>query len=156
MSAITGISAHPISQSSASRPLVRREEPKNLETSFQHAVGGLLFGQLIKSLRQGVGKPAYIHGGQAEEMFQAQMDQKIAEDLATQHGGALVKDLYQRFLIDHPVSAPQSSQPVASLAQTVKSASTEESAQDATWARPTTSGSRNTTGTGVISTLYRK
>ena len=35
--------------------------------AFQDAVGGLFFGQMIKALRSGVGKPAYLHGGQAEK-----------------------------------------------------------------------------------------
>ncbi len=158
MSSISGISGRPSAPvaSPLGRPLTRPEEPKDLETSFQQAVGGLLFGQLIKSLRDGVGKPAYIHGGQAEEMFQTQMDQKLAETLATREGGTFVKELYQRFLVDHPQSAPESLQSVSSLAQSAKSAPIEESAQDAAWARPTTSVSRNTTGTGVIPALYRK
>jgi hypothetical protein len=128
---------------------------------------------MMKALRKGVGKPAYLHGGQAEDMFQAQMDQQVAENLAKSHGGAFVKDLYQRFLIDHPENQPKQSAELSSLAQTAKSAPAAEgvffslaitaksapaaeSAQAASWARPLTSVSRNTTGTGVIPAMNRK
>ena len=155
MSTVNGVSGHSVG-SPLGRPLVRPEQPKDLQTQFQESVGTLLYGEMIKSLRKGVGKPAYIHGGQAEEAFQTQMDQKLAEALAVREGGALVKDMYQRFLVDHPVSSPETSQSVASLAQTAKSASLEEAAQDAAWPKPTDSVSRNTSGTAVIPALYRK
>ncbi len=130
--------------------------PSEVKTAFQDAVAGLFFGQMIKALRAGVGKPAYIHGGQAEEMFQTQMDQKVAENLARQNGGALVEELYQRFLVDHPEAPQKPPAQLASLLQSVKSAPTVESAQELAWARPTTSGTRNTTGTTVIPALNRK
>lgn len=140
----------------SSRPDASKNGPSAVKTAFQDAVAGLFFGQMIKSLRAGVGKPAYIHGGQAEEMFQSQMDQKVAENLARQNGGALVEDLYQRFLVDHPNWAEKPPAQLVSLAQSVMSAPTVESAQELAWARPTTSGARNTTGTTVIPALNRK
>lgn len=131
-------------------------EPSPQQTKFQEAVGGILFGEMLKSLRKGVGKPAYIHGGQGEDMFQAQMDQIVAENMAKSHGGALVRDLYQRYLVDHPETTPKQSAELSSLTQTANSATAAQSAQAASWARPVTSVSRNTTGTGVIPAMNRK
>lgn len=70
-----------------------------LEKTFQQTVAGMFFGQLVKSLRSTVGEPAYIHGGQAEEMFQAQFDQIVSEDLAENKGSPFVGDLYRQFRI---------------------------------------------------------
>lgn len=70
-----------------------------LQKTFQQAIAGLLFGELVKSLRSTVGEPAYLHGGQAERMFQSQMDQYLVEDLAEQSGAGLVGDLYRQFRV---------------------------------------------------------
>ena len=42
-----------------------------LREKFTQFVGETFFGQMIKSMRSTVGKPAYFHGGQAEEAFRA-------------------------------------------------------------------------------------
>ncbi len=59
----------------------------------------MIFGEMMKSMRSTVGEPAYIHGGQAEKMFQQQLDQHIVEDLATNNGSAFVGDLYRQFRV---------------------------------------------------------
>lgn len=68
-----------------------------LRETFQKSVAGLFFGQLVKSLRSTAGEAAYIHGGQAEKMFQSQLDQVLVEDLAATSGGSVVDDLYAQF-----------------------------------------------------------
>ena len=50
-----------------------------LRETFQQFVGEAFFGQLMKAMRSSVGKPAYFHGGRAEEVFQGQLDQLLAE-----------------------------------------------------------------------------
>jgi peptidoglycan hydrolase FlgJ len=57
-----------------------------LREAFDSFVGETLFGQMLKSMRKTVGKPAYFYGGRAEEVFTQQLDQKIAEKLS--HSGA--------------------------------------------------------------------
>lgn len=68
-----------------------------LESTFQKMVGGLFFSQLMKSLRSTTGEPAYIHGGQAEKLFESQLDQVLIEDLAETKGSPFVGDLYEQF-----------------------------------------------------------
>ncbi len=68
-----------------------------LKSTFQQMVGGLFFAQLMKSLRSTTGEAAYIHGGQAEELFESQLDQVLIEDLAETKGAAFVGDLYKQF-----------------------------------------------------------
>lgn len=53
-----------------------------LRDAFGSFVGQTLFGQMLKSMRQTVGEPAYFHGGQAEEIFTAQLDQMLAEKIS--------------------------------------------------------------------------
>lgn len=52
-----------------------------LRETFTQFVGETFYGQMIKSLRSTVGKPAYFHGGRAEEVFQGQLNQALAEHL---------------------------------------------------------------------------
>lgn len=68
-----------------------------LQPAFQKAFAGMLFGQMMKAMRSTVGKPAYLHGGQAEELFQGQLDQTLVESLASTHGGEFVGELYDQF-----------------------------------------------------------
>lgn len=127
-----------------------------LRATFQDAVGSLFYGQMIKALRSGVGKPAYFHGGQAEEMFQTQMDQQVAADLARDHAGGFVEELFQRFLVDHGPGRTDQTAQIQSLHQAAKSTELAESAEQASWARPASLGAGITTGTPVIPVMNRK
>lgn len=68
-----------------------------LKEAFQKFVAGTFYQQMFKALRSAQGKPAYFHGGQAEEMFQSQLDQQISEDLASQEGNAFSDTLFSSF-----------------------------------------------------------
>ncbi len=64
---------------------------------FRQFVGETLFGQMLRSMRKTLGKPAYFHGGRAEEVFQAQLDVAIAEKLsrvAAEHYADPMLDLF--------------------------------------------------------------
>lgn len=56
---------------------------EDLKKTFSQFAGETFFGQLMKSMRNTVGEPAYFHGGMAERQFQAQLDQQIAQDMAS-------------------------------------------------------------------------
>ena len=100
--AIGNISTPMISQLQAARNTSDADAPsgRQLKTreAFQDFVAGTFYKQMLKSLRQTLGKPAYLHGGQAEESFQAQLDQQVAEDLASSRGGAFADDLFDAFM----------------------------------------------------------
>ena len=53
-----------------------------IHEAFDSFVGQLFFGQMLKAMRKTVGKPAYFHGGQTEEIFQQQLDQVLGEKLS--------------------------------------------------------------------------
>lgn len=79
----------------------RFEEPdfgnKNeVKEKFTQFVGETFFGQMIKSMRSTVGKPAYFHGGRAEEAFQGLMDQKLSEQLTEATADKFAEPMYRR------------------------------------------------------------
>ena len=53
---------------------------------FTQFVGEAFYGQMLKSMRSTVGKPAYFNGGHAEEVFQGQLDQTMAQSNDQGHG----------------------------------------------------------------------
>jgi hypothetical protein len=73
----------------------------DLKSGFQDFVAGTFYKEMLKSLHKMHGKPAYLDGGQAEKIFQGQLDQQMAEDLAHSHGGQLSDGLYEAFLQHH-------------------------------------------------------
>ena len=52
-------------------------------------VGSVFYGKLLQTLRDSSLKGQYGHGGRGEEIFQAQLDQVLAEEAgrAVAHGG---------------------------------------------------------------------
>ena len=62
----------------AEQQLAQAEEVRDAFRSF---VGESFFGQMFKSMRSTQGKPAYFHGGQAEEIFRGQLDQTMAQEM---------------------------------------------------------------------------
>lgn len=68
-----------------------------MKEAFQDFVAGTFYKQMFKALRSGQNKPAYFHGGQAEELFQSHMDQQVSEDLAKNQGSAFSDTLFSSF-----------------------------------------------------------
>jgi Rod binding domain-containing protein len=64
---------------------------------FQDFVGGTFYKEMLKSLRAAQRPSKYLNGGQAEKIFQGQMDQQIAEDLAHQYARHLADPLFENF-----------------------------------------------------------
>jgi Rod binding domain-containing protein len=71
---------------------------EKLESTFQDFAAGTFYKEMLKSLRKMHGKPAYFYGGHAEEIFQGQMDQHVAEELAHSKGSQFSAPLYKGFL----------------------------------------------------------
>ena len=86
-------------------------DPEKLKVreAFQDFVAGTFYMQMLKSMRKMHGQAAYFHGGQAEQIFQGQLDQQIAEDLARNQGAAFSDPLFAAFeqrLRLSPATAP--------------------------------------------------
>jgi hypothetical protein len=54
---------------------------------------------MLKAMRKTVGKPAYFHGGRAEEIFTAQLDQVLAEKISEAGGDRFGGPMYELFLL---------------------------------------------------------
>jgi Rod binding domain-containing protein len=72
------------------------EDAAKLRETFSQFVGETFYGQMIKSMRSTVGKPAYFHGGRAEEVFQGQLDQQMAQELTESTSWSFVEPMLHR------------------------------------------------------------
>jgi hypothetical protein len=68
-----------------------------LRQTFESFVGQTFFGQLLRAMRKTQNKPAYFHGGRAEEIFQQQLDQVVAERLAEACGEQFAGPMFELF-----------------------------------------------------------
>jgi flagellar protein FlgJ len=68
-----------------------------LRKAFTDFVGQTLFGRLIASMRATQQAPAYMHGGQAEKIFQNQFDQLLAEEMTKSSADTLADPMYELF-----------------------------------------------------------
>jgi Rod binding domain-containing protein len=51
---------------------------------------------MLSSMRKTQRKPAYFHGGRAEEIFQGQLDQRLVDSLTAAKGGELADAMYHQ------------------------------------------------------------
>lgn len=84
-------------------------EKAEVQEKFQEFMAGTFYSQMVKSMRAGQGKPAYFHGGQAEEIFQSQMDQIVSMNLAKSHGAEFSEPLFRAYMHQRGQEAPESS-----------------------------------------------
>jgi hypothetical protein len=67
--------------------------------AFTDFVGQTFFTQLLHEMRKTVDKPAYFHGGQAEEIFQGQLDQALAEHLSEATADSFAGPMFEMFML---------------------------------------------------------
>ena len=75
----------------------QKDEPSELEEKFTEFVGQTLFGSMLASMRKTLGKPAYMHGGRTEEVFQKQLDQLMVEDLTEASADSIASPMFDLF-----------------------------------------------------------
>jgi Rod binding domain-containing protein len=80
----------------ASLSAAGNDKTAQLHDKFNEFVGQAFFGQMLKSMRATVGKPAYFYGGHAEEVFQGQLDQTMAEHLTKSSASKFADPLFER------------------------------------------------------------
>jgi Rod binding domain-containing protein len=84
----------------AKPPPPASHDDARLRKAFNSFVGQVFFGQMLKAMRKTLGKPAYFHGGQAEEIFQQQLDQVLGEKLAEASGSKLSDPMLELFKLN--------------------------------------------------------
>jgi Rod binding domain-containing protein len=70
---------------------------QKLRETFTQFVGETFFSQMLASMRNSLEKPAYFHGGRAEEVFQGQLDQVLSERIATTSADRFAGSMYELF-----------------------------------------------------------
>jgi Rod binding domain-containing protein len=89
----------PTSSVPAALQSTQTRDTAELRETFQQFVGETFFSQLIGSMRNTVGEPAYFHGGQAERTFQAQLDQQLAQELAAKSSAQFADPMFELFMM---------------------------------------------------------
>jgi Rod binding domain-containing protein len=69
---------------------------QDLKQAYQDFVGKTFFGQMMKAMRSTVDKPAYFHGGQAEEAFRSQLDQQLADSMSAASAEQIAEPMFAR------------------------------------------------------------
>ena len=86
-------------QQSTSSQSVKNAE--RVYDAFSKFVGETFYGQMTKSMRSTVDKPAYFHGGRGEEVFQSQLDQQLAQEWAEQSGDRFAEPMFEQAFPEH-------------------------------------------------------
>ena len=68
-----------------------------LRKAFQDFVGQTLFSQMIGSMRATTQGAAYFNGGQAEKIFQGQLDQLLSEKLSEASAAKISDPMFKLF-----------------------------------------------------------
>ncbi|MHB0959131.1 MAG: rod-binding protein [Pirellulaceae bacterium] len=88
-----------VEPSALTRPSQGTGDEKALHKAFQDFVGQTFYSQLLSAMRKSVDKPAYLHGGRAEEVFQNQLDQVLSEKLSDATAETFTEPMYQLFTL---------------------------------------------------------
>jgi Rod binding domain-containing protein len=78
----------------AAQPATPVEQARRVRDVFQEFVGETFYRQMLKSMRESVGKPAYFHGGRGEEVFTNQFDQVLSESLSKANGSEFSNGMF--------------------------------------------------------------
>lgn len=74
-----------------------KPENEDLRKAFQDFVGQTLFSQMISSMRETTQGAAYFNGGQAEKIFQGQLDQLLSEKLSESSASQISDPMFKLF-----------------------------------------------------------
>ncbi len=71
-----------------------------LREAFDSFVGETFYGQMLKEMRKTVGKASYFNGGHAEEVFQGQLDQMLAKNMAKSSAHTFSGPMFELFSLN--------------------------------------------------------
>lgn len=81
----------------SSAPFNKPGKADELRENFDKFVGEAFYGQMLKAMRGTQGKPAYFHGGRAEEIFQQQFDQVLTEEMTKSGAEQFTGPMFELF-----------------------------------------------------------
>jgi hypothetical protein len=89
--------------SSANTSLATSANPGAAEVreAFTQFVGQTFFSHMMKAMRSTQGKPAYFHGGRAEEVFQGQLDHALVDAMADSSSETFAQPIFEHQFPQH-------------------------------------------------------
>ena len=97
---IAALNTNPVpTELTSQAPKTADADQSRLREVFDSFVGETFYGQMLEAMRKTVDKPAYFHGGQAEEIFRGQLDQMLAERMAKIPNGGLTDAMFELFTL---------------------------------------------------------
>lgn len=90
------IASRPLDDSNSATPVASEQ----LREAFRDFVGQTFFSELIKSYRSTQQPAAYFNGGQAEKIFQGQLDQVLSEALSKSSAEKIADPMFELFMMD--------------------------------------------------------
>jgi len=89
-----------LEQAQQLQKVVPENQSPELRQAFDDFVGQTFFSHLLKAMRQTVDKPAYFHGGRAEEVFQSQLDQLLVENVTDASAATFTEPMFELFTMN--------------------------------------------------------
>jgi peptidoglycan hydrolase FlgJ len=86
-------------ESGSSDQLQGPEKVSEFQEAFRDFVGQTFFSQMIASMRSTQQEPAYFHGGQAEKIFQGQLDQTLSESLSEKSAAKFADPMFHLYTL---------------------------------------------------------
>ncbi len=77
----------------------QKAQDQEVREAFGKFFGTTFYGQMLKAMRSTIKEPAYFHGGRAEEVFQEQLDQKLADYMTEATGEQLAQPMFDLFML---------------------------------------------------------
>lgn len=65
--------------------------------AFDKFVGGTFYRQMLSEMQKSVGKPAFMHGGQAEETFRSELNSHLADKMAESSAQDFTGSMFELF-----------------------------------------------------------
>jgi len=78
----------------AQGPQAAADDDDAARETFTSVMGEMLFHEMVKSMRRSLDKPAYFHGGHAEDMFTGRLDQVLSQKLGETYGEEYFGPMY--------------------------------------------------------------
>ena len=83
--------------SAGANPAALDKDQLSEREAFDQFVGGTFFRQLLGAMQKTVGKSPYFHGGQAEEVFRAQLHETLADKMAEATADQFTGPMFELF-----------------------------------------------------------
>jgi len=97
LNALNAARTPPASETAAQAAAQQPAGNDELRKQFDKFVGGTFYRQMLSEMQKTVGKAAYFHGGQAEEMFRSELNSQLADQLAESTAEQFTGPLFELF-----------------------------------------------------------